>query len=71
MKVTKDTILSNIPQTLKQLPRWILWKLETRDGTETKVPYRIDGVRASTTNPNDWTDFVTASRAFDPANITA
>jgi hypothetical protein len=66
MKVTKDTILSNIPQTLKQLPRWILWKLETRDGTETKVPYRIDGVRASTTNPNDWTDFATAVSAFDP-----
>jgi phage FluMu protein Com len=60
-------ILSNIPQTLKELSRWILWRLETRDGNQTKVPYRIDGLRASPTNPNDWTDFVTASRAFDPA----
>ena len=31
------------------------------------MPYRIDGVRASITNPNDWTDFDTACRAFDPA----
>jgi len=61
-KVVSDAI----PQTLKQLPRWILWRLETRDGAQTKVPYRIDGVRASCTNPNDWTDFVTACRAFDP-----
>jgi len=65
--VNKDITLSGIPQTLKQLPRWILWRLEIRDGNQTKVPYRTDGLRASCTNPNDWTDFVTASRAFDPA----
>ena len=62
-KVVSDAF----PQTLKQLRRWILWRLETRDGAQTKVPYRIDGVRASITNPNDWTDFETACRAFDPA----
>jgi len=64
--MTKDNMLANIPQTLKQLHRWILWKLETRDGNQTKVPYRIDGLRASPTNPNDWTDFATAVNAFDP-----
>jgi len=62
-KVVSDAF----PQTLKQLRRWILWRLETRDGAQTKVPYRIDGVRASITNSNDWTDFDTACRAFDPA----
>ena len=64
--MNENNMLSKIPQTLKQLPRWILWRLETRDGAQTKVPYRTDGVRASCTNPNDWTDFATASRAFDP-----
>jgi RecA-family ATPase len=64
--MTKDNTLAKFPQTLKQLPLWILWRLETRDGAQTKVPYRIDGVRASPTNPNDWTDFETACRAFDP-----
>jgi RecA-family ATPase len=67
MNVNKDSTLSNIPQTLKHLHRWILWRLETREGNQTKVPYRTDGVKASTTNPNDWTDFATACRAFDPA----
>jgi hypothetical protein len=64
--MNENNILSNIPQTLKELSRWILWRLERRDGTETKVPYRIDGVRASATNPNDWTDFATACRDFNP-----
>ena len=63
-------VLSALPQTLKQLRRWILWRLEIRDGAQTKVPYRIDGVRASITNSNDWTDFVTACRAFDPAKYS-
>ena len=66
MNVTKDSMLSNIPQTQKHLSRWILWRLERRDGNQTKVPYRIDGKKASPTNPNDWTDFETALRAFDP-----
>jgi putative DNA primase/helicase len=64
--MNKNNILSGIPQTFKQLSRWKLWRLERRDGTETKVPYRIDGRKASPTNPNDWTDFDTAVRAFDP-----
>jgi len=66
MNMTKDNTLANFPQTLKELSLWTLWKLETRDGAQTKVPYRIDGKKASPTNPNDWTDFATACRAFDP-----
>jgi len=65
--MNKDSTLANIPQTLKHLRRWILWRLERRDGAQTKVPYRTDGVKASSTNPEDWTDFATACRAFDPA----
>ena len=68
--MNKDITLSGFPQTLKQLHRWILWRLETRDGAQTKVPYRTDGLRASPTNPNDWTDFETACRAFDPAKYS-
>jgi len=66
MNMSKDNMLSKIPQTLKQLHRWILWRLERRDDAETKVPYRTDGLRASTTNLHDWTDFDTACRAFNP-----
>jgi len=65
--MTKDNTLAKFTKTLRELPRWFLWKLELHDGKQTKVPYRIDGEKASSTNPNDWTDFETACRAFDPA----
>lgn len=47
------------PDTLVNLPIWILWKLEPDDkGRMTKVPYsgKYDG-RASSSNPNTWTTF--------------
>ncbi len=31
----------NLPATLKQIPNWIEWKLEERDGKQTKVPYVV------------------------------
>lgn len=31
--------------------------MEEREGKDTKVPYRLDGRRASSTNPDDWTGF--------------
>jgi primase-polymerase (primpol)-like protein len=30
---------SKIPQELKALPQWVLWKSEIRDGKPTKIPY--------------------------------
>src|SRR5262245_54366828 len=41
-----------------------LWRRESVAGRETKVPYSIRGHRASSTNPADWTDFQTATRAW-------
>jgi putative DNA primase/helicase len=49
--------LERIPAELRQLPRWVLWKLETRDGKTTKIPYAIIGHRADTTNKATWTTF--------------
>ena len=46
-----------VPQELKDLPNWVGWKLETRDGKPTKVPYSRPGVRAASTNPQDWVNF--------------
>lgn len=53
-------MFENIPQELKDLKQWIVWKLEIgKDEKLTKVPYRIDipGAHASSTNPNSWTTF--------------
>ncbi len=45
------------PETLKMLPIWVLWRLEERNGRMTKVPYQINGRRASATDPATWTTF--------------
>lgn len=60
---------SAIPEEMRRLPRWICWKLtDVDDGKgatkQTKVPFRIDGRPASTTNPKDWVSFDAAVRAF-------
>ena len=49
---------ANVPKELKDLHRWIGFKIEERDGKRTKVPYNaITGSYGSSTNPNTWTSF--------------
>jgi hypothetical protein len=51
----KDLELENIPQQLRDLDQWALWKYEAgKDGKQTKVPYQPNGKRASSTNPDTW-----------------
>lgn len=55
----------NIPAELKERRQWLMWRWETVGGEKaTKVPYRVDGRRASSTNPATWTDFETAASRF-------
>lgn len=35
-------------------PRFVSWKLETRKGKTTKLPYQINGALASSTDPSTW-----------------
>ena len=49
--------VENIPAEMKALPQWVLWRGEPRGEKISKVPYRLDGRRASSTNPDDWTTF--------------
>lgn len=54
----KAADFANVPDKLKMLPQWLLWRSESKsEGGRTKVPYRVDGRRASSTNPATWTDF--------------
>lgn len=45
--------LLGVPQELRELPRWLLWRLEERPGQPkpAKVPYQADGRPASATDP--------------------
>lgn len=46
-----------VPDDLAERDQWILWRRELSNGRETKVPYSVEGHRASSTNPHDWTEF--------------
>jgi putative DNA primase/helicase len=50
-----------IPQALLEYDQWLCWRLEERDGKQTKIPIDpTSGEFASTTDPATWADFETA-----------
>lgn len=54
------TILyDNIPDELRALPQWVLWKAENN----TKVPYQAGGRKAKNNTPTTWTNYETAKAA--------
>lgn len=51
-------MFQNIPDELKQLNQWCLWRYEeTQNGKPTKVPYTIRNSHASTMDSSTWCSF--------------
>jgi putative DNA primase/helicase len=48
-------------EALKLQKRWVLWRLEKRDGKDTKVPYRSSGAHASSNDPSTWATYAEVS----------
>ncbi|MGO3724868.1 MAG: phage NrS-1 polymerase family protein [Staphylococcus equorum] len=48
-----------IPEELKQLDKWVLWRAEwiEKQQVYSKVPYSTEGHKASSTNANTWLEF--------------
>lgn len=60
-----NIFFEQIPQELKELPNWVCWALETRDGKATKIPYTPEtGRRAKANNPKTWTRFKEAAECL-------
>jgi len=55
-KRTQDSI-PQFPATFKAQKVWCLWRYEERDGKQTKVPYQVNGYRASSTRTDTWNTF--------------
>ena len=55
----------NIPQEMKDIPQWILWKLEKRGENLTKVPYHVNGKKADTTKSESWTTYERVFTAYE------
>ncbi len=64
-RLNTEKMLDNIPEELRRRPQWVVWKLETRDGKPTKVPYIAGGVgRAKSTDLLTWRTFDEALQAL-------
>lgn len=50
-------LVENVPEELKSSLQWVLWRLETRDGKPTKVPYQTTGWKAKSDDPTTWATF--------------
>lgn len=67
---TKDSILSihdsHIPNELKSLKNWVLWRAVYNEKQQaySKVPYSVNGYKASSNKPNTWSDFNSVSDAY-------
>ena len=61
-KMGRTINYNNIPNELKESAQWILYKTELnlKSKRMTKVPYSVYGNKASTTAPEQWSDFTTA-----------
>lgn len=63
-----------VPEQFGNQKRWVVWKMETRKGKKTKVPYHPNGKMASSTDKKTWVDYETAAaaantKAFDGVGI--
>ncbi|MBU6130496.1 DNA primase [Staphylococcus aureus] len=67
----KDKIIGvkalEIPQEMKLVPNWVLWRAEWNEKQQNygKVPYNINGYRASATNEKTWCDFESVSIEYE------
>jgi len=58
--------ITKIPEELRQIPQWVVWRLVDRDGKKTKLPFDpVSGNPASTTNPHTWRSFDEALRGYE------
>jgi putative DNA primase/helicase len=52
-----------VPDSLTEIDQWIVWRYEQRDGKATKVPYQLNGIRASSTDTKTWCSWDQALKA--------
>lgn len=55
---------SNIPDELKQLKNWCVWKFQERNGKKTKIPFNAEtGEFAKSNDKSTWSNYETAVNA--------
>ena len=63
--ISPEPSVNNIPQELRDTPRWVVWKWESRKGERTKPPYNpATGERAKVNDESTWGTFTEALDAL-------
>lgn len=57
-------MFDEIPDEMKSLDNWVLWKLVDRNDKKTKIPFQINSIEAKVHNPQTWTSFENVCRWF-------
>ena len=61
----RPVIPEKIPQELKDIPQWVVWRAMPKDGKWTKPPYDAKtGGSASHSDPATWADYPTALKTY-------
>lgn len=60
--------LNEIPEEMKRLAQWVLWKSERKNERYTKIPYQIDGNEARSNDRSTWSTFATAAKFYTETN---
>ena len=62
--------LSNIPDEMKLLPNFVLWRFEVLEsGEKTKVPYMLNGKKASSAKASTWVTYEEAITALPESEM--
>lgn len=68
-----STPATKIPAELTDLPQWVCWRYENRNGKRTKPPIDPKSndklVYAKSNDPATWSDFATAVAAAERLNL--
>ncbi|MEM1182923.1 MAG: DNA primase, partial [Acidobacteriota bacterium] len=65
MRPDSRAALKSVPEELKCLSQWVVWRSETRQGKKTKLPYcSRTGRPAKANDPATWSSFDEACRAL-------
>ena len=68
--VVQKPYFENIPQELREMKQWVLWRYEWKDsgeGSWSKVPRQVNGDHAASDNPATWSTFAEAQMAWKTA----
>lgn len=64
-----EVIAENIPYELKQIPQWVCWKYEYRNGKWTKPPYQPTKRKASIKDKDTWCPFDRVLTAYEKGDF--